>query len=143
MLAELDDFDIHEETQSKYEFEGKKFRDDADLIRNGLKDKTSWKMRATAAKVAGESQLAQAVPTLIEMLKETNYMVKRSVAEALGKIGTEDAYEMMKKLARPWPIGDPDEATTKIAQKAVKQIEGRRAEQSGSFGNLKPHSRNQ
>lgn len=136
LLEELDDFDIHTETV-KYEFEGRKFRDDADLIRSGLQDKNNWKVRLAATKILGDGKIEPAVPVLIQMLKETNYMVKRSVAESLGKIGTEEAYEALKKIARPWPLGDPDEMTTKIAQKAVRHIEGKRAEQSGSFGNLK------
>lgn len=133
MLEELDDFDIHEEVYFKYEIEGHKFKNEADLIQNGLQHKTNWRIRNQAAKLLGEQKVEQAVPILISMIKETNYVVKRTAVEALGQIGTTEAYNVLKKVARAWPIGDPDEATTKIARTAVKRIEG---ESSGDFGAL-------
>ncbi len=69
-------------------------------LSESLKGDPFWGVRVEAAKQLAEVQLDQVFDVLVEYLSDDNPYVRRAVAQALGKIKTQESFEALKKLSQ-------------------------------------------
>lgn len=67
-----------------------------EALGEALKGDRFWGVRLEAAKQLGKIKLNQAVPVLIDALKDENPKVRRAVVEALGSFKTLESYDCLK-----------------------------------------------
>ncbi len=76
------------------------------------------RLRAEAARAAGELELRQAVPELLELLRDVHPDVQRAAVGALAQIGGRRAAKALERVARR---GD-DEALAEAAEEALELL---------------------
>jgi len=85
-----------------------------------LKELTSPhpQLRFEAARASGELEAQEAVPTLVQMLCDSDIEVKLAAVTALGHIGGADAREALEGC-----LEGADEATREVAQEALEEMD--------------------
>lgn len=78
-----------------------------------------WFVVRNAADLCGELSLAEAVPELVRQSDHEDERVRKAIAEALGRIGTPQAMEGLRKI-----LNDPAQA---VRLKALTHLGGRQA----------------
>ncbi|MGI8504522.1 MAG: M1 family aminopeptidase, partial [Hassallia sp.] len=84
-----------------------------------LQNDSFWGVRAEVAKQLAEIKLDQAFERLIVGLKDTSSFVRRSVAEALGTIKTNESFKALKPLLQD---GDPSYYVEAMAARSIGAI---------------------
>ncbi|GAX43268.1 peptidase M1 membrane alanine aminopeptidase [Tolypothrix sp. NIES-4075] len=84
-----------------------------------LQNDTFWGVRVEVAKQLANIKLDQAFDKLVVGLKDTSSFVRRSVAEALGTIKTNESYKALKPLLQD---GDPSYYVEAMAARSIGAI---------------------
>lgn len=84
-----------------------------------LKNDSFWGVRVEVAKQLAEVKLDQAFDGLVVGLKDESAFVRRSVAEALGTIKTNESYKALKPLLQD---GDPSYYVESMAARSIGAI---------------------
>ena len=84
-----------------------------------LQNDSFWGVRAEVAKQLANVKLDQAIVALVVGLKDTSSFVRRSVAEALGTIKTNESFKALKPLLED---GDPSYYVEAMAARSIGAI---------------------
>jgi aminopeptidase N len=84
-----------------------------------LQNDSFWGVRVEVAKKLAEIRLDQAIVALVVGLKDANSFVRRSVAEALGTIKTNESFKALKQLLQD---GDPSYYVEAMAARSIGAI---------------------
>lgn len=88
----------------------------SDMICEKLREQL-WYLRSTAVEILGYRQDPSAIPRLAPLVKDANVEVRGAVAEALGRIGGDEAARVLEHL-----IADANYAVRTKAEKALREI---------------------
>lgn len=75
------------------------------------------RMRFEAARACGELETEEAVPRLIELIRDSDFEVQTSAIESLGRIGGDQAKEALREC-----LDSDDEAISQAAQDALDEM---------------------
>lgn len=78
-----------------------------------------WYARSSALHIIGRRRIREALPGIAEAACDSNVEVRRAAAEALGKIGGEEAVHLLVRLKK-----DPNPYVRTAAEEAIEKASG-------------------